>query len=415
MMSNLTLERRLVTRLDRPRSQTGHHTVIFREEAGGRTPHRVLSPGEPYRPSLLERFGRYEAYAVSASPVLRHRLNEQLKTGGGERRDVFSVHVTVAYHVAQPGVLAERLEDDPLGLLEAEVKTLLRDWASTLSYDALADPLFDAEAHFLQSRQGAERFAGRSRLERLQDLAAALGLEVERVDLTREYSVEDWKVRQGVLDEERQRIRNEARHETEVQGTEHEGEIEARRAVGKARVQGIEHGMRGLKSLIDGLDDALSNVARNTNTPRDLRDAVREVMAASAEMSTILSPRTALPEASGRPVLAAQALPAGGPAEQDLALAREVRRMQEVVRALNCTPAQRAGLAGRILHVLAELCLAQESSNGDLEERLEEVGRFCNEIGIEHAIRDPGQFSYLQRFREPDKLRAELGDAALSF
>jgi hypothetical protein len=185
--------------------------------------------------------------------------------------------------------------------------------------------------------------------------------------------------------------------------------------VGKARVQGIEHGMRGLKSLIDGLDDALSNVARNTNTPRDLRDAVREVMAASAEMSTILSPRTALPEASGRPVLAAQALPAGGPAEQDLALAREVRRMQEVVRALNCTPAQRAGLAGRILHVLAELCLAQESSNGDLEERLEEVGRFCNEIGIEHAIRDPGQFSYLQRFREPDKLRAELGVAALSF
>lgn len=414
-MANLTMERRLVTRLDRPRSETGHHTVIFREEAGGRTPHRVLSPGEPYRPTLLERFGRYEAYAVSASPVLRHRLNEQLKTGVGARRDVFSVHLTVAYHVSQPGVLAERLEDDPLGLLEAEVKTLLRDWASTLSYDDLADPRFDAEAHFLQARQGSERLGGRSRLERLQDVAAAVGLEVERVDLTREYSVEDWEVRQRVLEEERNRIRNEARHETEVQGTDHEGEIEARRAVGKARVQGIEHGMRGLKSLVDGLDDALSNVARHTNTPRELREAVREVMAASTEMSAMLSPQTALPETSGPPGATAQFLPAARPAEQEPALAREVRRMQEVVQALDCAPAQRAGLVGRILHVLAELCLTQESSNGDLEGRLEEVKRYCEEIGVERALRDPAQLSYLQRFREPDKLRAELRDAVLSF
>ena len=241
-MANLTLERRLVTRLAGPGAQAGYHTVIFRQEAGGRISHRILPAGEPYRPKLLERFGTYEAYAVSANPVLRHRLNEQLKTGVGGRRDVFSVHVTISYRVSQPGLLVERIEEDPLGLLEAEVKTLLRDWASTLSFDELADQRFDAEADFLDSRQGGSGGSGRNRLERLQDFAAVMGLEVDSLGLTREYSVEDWKVHQDVLDQERARLRNDATHATEFQKTVQAGEI---------RVRGDFNAVRGEECATD--------------------------------------------------------------------------------------------------------------------------------------------------------------------
>ena len=274
-MANLTLERRVVQALDSARSVPGHHTVILKEEAGGRTLHRVLAPGEPFRKGLLERLGHYEAYAVSASPVLRHRFGEQLKTGTGERRDV-----------AQPAVVAERLTEDPLGTLDAEIKSLLRDWASTLSLDALERPGFHAEDDFLHDRHGR---AGPSRFETVQDLAAALGLEVQRVELIREFSVAGQEIGEQVVAEERKRKVERARQPTEVLKAEHEEALRHFRAMGPARVQQIEAAVSGVRSLVNRLDDALANVAQDTRTAGELRQAVRELVGASQAMTNSMS------------------------------------------------------------------------------------------------------------------------------
>ncbi|MFP3939006.1 MAG: hypothetical protein ACLF0P_01745, partial [Thermoanaerobaculia bacterium] len=403
-MANLTLERRLVQALESARAEPGNHTVVLKEQAGGRTLHRVLPPGEPFHKGFLD-FGRYEAYAVSASPVLRHRLNEQLKTGVGEGRDHFTVHVTVAFRVAQPGVLAERVAEDPLGLLDAEIRSLLRDWASTLSLETLADADFDAEDDFLHSRGTLGRAGEPSRFEAVQDLAAALGLEVGSLTLTREYSAADWDAENRVLEERRQRKIKMARHETDLLSTEHDAIRDAYRTLGQARVEKIQAGMVGVQSLVEQLDVALANVAKDTTTPRDLREAVRELVGAAHEMSVLLSPDAALAESPDRPALGPHPtsgrLPgAGGPL-----LVREVQRMVEVLQGLDCSAGRRTGVAGRILHVLAEICLASEARNGRLDEHAEELRRYCDDIEVEKAIQDPEQLRYLRRFREPENLR----------
>lgn len=400
-MANLTLERRLVTKLDEPRSRAGHYTVIFREESGGRVLHRVLDAGEPFRPRWLERLGRYQAYAVSANPVLRHHLSKQLKTGVGERRDVFNVDVTIAFRVSRADLLAEGLEGDPLGQLETELKTLLLEWASTFSFDMLADRSFDAEAHFLQSRLGTDRAAGKSRSKRLRDFAAVLGIEITEVDLTREFSMDDWGAARVKLEQERLREVEDERQKSRIQATEHAKEIQACEAFGRAQVNTLE-------VLVAGFGHALDNVARDTNTPSKLREAVRQILQARSDISAAHFSQVALSERSERPALSA----GGGRGQRSSgdgsALVREVRRMQEVAGDLDCSPAERIGLVGRLLHVLAELCLVDESRNGNLDEHSGELGRYFEHIRIESAIREPDHLSFLRRYREPQTLRAEL-------
>lgn len=413
-MSNLTLERRLVQALDSARSVPGHHTVILKEESGGRALHRVLPPGEPFRKGFLERFGHYEAYAVSASPVLRHRFGEQLKTGAGDRRDLFSVHVTVAFHVAQPAVVAERLTEDPLGMLDAEIKSLLRDWASTLTFDVLGEQGFDAEEDFLHARQGE---AGRSRFETVQDLAAALGLEVQRVELTREYSADDWDVARRRLSEVRERDLEGERIKTQIQKTEHDQEVELRRELGQNRLHQLRRGREVLSSLVSRLDLALENVAQDTRTATDLRHAVQELVGATHEMSAVLREGVALPEASNGPALPVQAGAGQLTGARQPLLIQEVHRMVDVLRSLECTPVERAGLAGRIVHVLGALCLSRESQNGDLETHVQELTNYCDRIGLDRAIDAAGDvevYTYFQRLRQPESLREELDGESLT-
>jgi hypothetical protein len=410
-MANLTLER-LVERLEAPRARAGYSTVIFKEDSRGRTLHRVLASGEPYRPGVLERLGCYEAYAVSANPVIRHRFSEQLGNGIGQKRVGFTSHVTLSFRVSQPDVLVERLEDDPLGLLEAEAKGLLRDWSATVTYEALLDPEFDVAAEFLGAREGGEQGASRHHLERLQEVGAAVGLLLEHVDISRQSSIRDIETGEDLVEEDRKQAVEEARALTRWKGAEAEAALNVLDASGRARVRAIEAGTEVIQSVVARFDNALANVARDTSTPQKLREAVREVLSLRDEIFGTLSLAAAPSALDGRALTGGGAEPARLAAGARPALGGEVDRLLEVVGSLDCTPAERSALVGRILHVLAELCLAGEDRNGALQENLNEVTSYCERIGLERVLAEPAQLSYFRRFHEAETLRRELAGLA---
>jgi hypothetical protein len=414
-MANLTLEKRLVRKLGDPRTDPGCSVVVYKEGRGGRELFQTLPPGQAFRPGLKDRwFARYDAYGVPADPSLRHRFSRQLMVGVGRARDDFSLKVGVDYRVAHPEVLVERVDRDPLGSLEAGIADVLERRASMLSLQELMDEDFDFEGYVLEVRAHAPRSGEEPSAERFRELAREVGLELLRVEITRYHSSgvigrgKDIAETQGQAEVDEVALEVNAdlevvrlRKEQEVEPLRQE--IEYLKQIGKNRIRSLERGNDFLDSVTGSIEVALANVAKDTGTAHALREAVRELVAARDEIGQALTSPAALPAGS---TSSERALPQTGNTVP--ALATELTQLLGVVDALDCPVAEKSGLAGRILHVLGELCIHGSSADGRLDDYLADLAQFCSSIDVVAALVDERQSRYLQRFRDGDRLRQDL-------
>lgn len=407
-MSNLTLEHNLVRPLGAPRTEPGHHVVVYREGGEGRSFYQALPRGEPFRPRLLDRlFGSFVGYAVNAGSGLRHRFNDQLETGTGDRHDVFKVHVTLVYRVAAPEALVDRLSDDPLGSLESEVRNVFRRRTSQLPYEDLVDRGFDLES-FLLGGGGRHDEAEADVLDRFRALAQGFGIELEGVEVTRTYSARKTDSASRVVGAGYDTAANVA----EVRGLQF---VEAARIQGENELEELRGQRRKLEaqtrrqidvldSVAGGLKEIVRNVSQDTRNVTEVRKLLGELTRARADFDALVAPPTpALP--SARAALGAAA--GGG------VLGRELERLLEVTAGLDLERADRAGLEGRLLHVVAEVRLASDSGGERLEEHASELHRYSDTIGLQAAVSTEEQRRYLVRFRDPETIRRELAALAV--
>jgi hypothetical protein len=389
-MANLTLEMRLVRPLMEPRPEPGCHVVVFKETGGGKAFDRVLPPGQTFRKRLMELFSSYTAYAVPADPRLRYRFSEQYDTGVGDLHDQFVLHVSLSYRVIHPEAIAERVDRDPLGRLQSEVKDVLLRQASMLRFEDLMNGHFDLEGYVLQVREHPPRAAEPSNLERFQELARDLGIELQRVEITRTYS--SHKIGTGT-----ERVKVDRESVLNKEKTTAEIELETLRRRGERPIEVLDSVTEGLRRIIE-------NVSGDVGTVRELRGVVGEVADVRDEFARVLGGASvALPEPQVRGALGPMT-EAGGAGVAKL-WRSELQQLFEAVDTLDCRPSQKRVLVGKILHVLAEASLGRDSDDGSLEEHRRDLAEYCEAIDLVRAVKSPEHHRYLSRFRDAESLR----------
>lgn len=413
-MTNLTADTRLVRLLETPRTAGGCHVVVFKESRGGRTLSQILPPGQPFRPSWLDRFGNYAAYAVSADPARRHTFSRQLTVGTGKTRDHFTCKMVLEYRVAHPEVVADLVEHDPLGALVDTASDALERRAETITFESLVDTDFDVEAYVLERGDHSPPDGGATEEERLHERALDLGLEVRRVNIVRTHSVR--MIEHG---EKRRDIELESHVE------EKELEVEERLAPLRARVAyqtelaggplaSLRRGNRMLESVTASVETVLGHIAGDIDSSAELGEAARELSGAVREL---VAARQAITEAvSGADTPAAIAgsapkgrlLPATAPSSSPLV--RELRDLASALDGLDPTDHAVRGLAGRVLRVLGAICLddgVDGGANGAVASA-DDLDRFCGTVDLSPLWKDQRRFEYFGRFRRIERLRDEL-------
>lgn len=389
-MTNLTVGKRLVQNLGSPRSKPGHQVVVYREaRAGGKVYYRTLSESEAFRPRWLDRFGAsFVGYAVPAGGGLRHRFSEQFDTGAGDDHDIFTLDLTLIYAVVEPALLVDRLSEDPLGALEAEVRSVCQRRASKLRYDDLIDPRLDVADHFLRGGREAVE-AGAVPLERFKTFARDFGVQLDQVEVTLFFSAS--RIGKG-----REFVEIGRNTRVDLARAHSANEVAA------VVAQGVRY-RQVLDSMATGLQTVITNLAKDVATVPGLGELVTEVSRARDQLESAIgaNPQTLLVENGGAGALHGSA---GGHG----ALGAELRRMLEVVAGLEISAVRRAVLRGRILHLLAEVCVAEHSEPGGLESYVEELGRWCDEIELSGVLTSEEQRRYFRRLSSADAARKAL-------
>lgn len=381
-MANLTEQKRLVWNLGQPRPEPGHHVVVYRETGEGRVFYDTVLRGQTFRPPLKDRWrGSFVGYAVKAGEGLRHEFNEQFETGVGDEHDSFNLHMKLIYRVGEPPVLVERLSEDPLGTLEREILSVFHHKASKLHYQDLIDEHFDIGFYFLGSEARGQRSNDSDDLELFRGLAREFGIELDRVEVTRSYSAKKKGWGEVVVDVDR---------------TKKVDVLKAQSAKEVASV--VEQGKRQTK-LSNAIADRLTGIANDAGTVGELRELLTEITSTPEGIGGIIGPQRSL---AGSPEH--KALPTG----RSSTLREELQRMLEVVEDLKCSACDRTTLMGRILHVLAELCLGEESVDGRLERYVDELGRHCEAIDLVRTLSIQEHHRYFGRFRDPETVRQSL-------
>jgi hypothetical protein len=375
-MGNLTLEKRLVWEMGEPKPEPGHQVVVYKEQGKGRVFYQTLSRGEVFRPPLGGRFfGKYFAYAVSANNSLRHRFTEQLETGVGERSDVFQLHVVLTYRVHDAAALVDRLMDDPLGSLEAEIRNVFRNRVSKMHYAQLADDGFDIEGFFLH---GAGR--GADNLERFENLAQEYGIELTRVELTRSFSAASkTSARKMVrIDEEAMVGVHSARSRHQIRAAQEEGNRQ--------------------QELLGTIGSRVSELAKNSATIGELKELMGQIGPAQGQIGGVYDGQTALPAAEGA---ARRALASGSPQGS---LLDAVHEMFQMVGEVAFDPSEQRTLGGTLLHIFAEV-FASDAAGDELERYLADFGDHCSAIDLTTRFSTQKQQQYFGQFRDAKTVR----------
>lgn len=414
-MGNLTREQGIVRDLGEPRPVPGHSLVVFREEVGGRIFHQKLQSGERFRPGPVERFRKsFFGYAVSEDPELRYRFSHQVRSGGFDAADDYTLHVSLLFHVEDPGVVAEKVASDPLARIRDEIESVLERQALSIPYQEVRSEAFDPGAEFLNGRGASgEEATSTTNLVRFQAFARHLGIALADVEITRRLPAGDQEVQNHTLREERQRAKNTESGKTEKQELEHEGELDARKARLRNRTRAIERATEVFDKGAEQLTSVLEHIAHNTDSARALRDTIQEFGKLRAEIESGLLAYQHSPVAPGISVLEGSvSQPLLGPAGHGEPLARELRKMAEILPGLDCRPSEIRGLAARVLHLLAELSLGQGADEAKLTAYHDDLHHYCRSIGISQAFQTTEQSDYVRRLWDLERMRKAFQDSS---
>lgn len=405
-MQNLTLEERLVQPALDANPVPDHDLVVFRRVGeGGLRFHSLLGPGG--RLSVVDKLrlgSRIAAYAVTRDQNLRHRVVVPNLESADHVRP-FALDLSLAFRIADPRIVVEKLESDPLGRVEKEVREVLGRVASRMDWSAIKAPACDFEDQLL-STMVMDVAGGRvASLALLQGFAVELGLEVKGIQVSRQLPAEVGEAERFLMRESEQRIIEEEQQKSALQSDQHQAQREELQAWKTNAIGSIQLVGELSASATKSLSKSLGQIADKVDTVPALRTAVHDLLGMGDEIGMIptvgggrrgddsLRDMKTIPASSGTGLLGAA--PAAG-----------LSGLLAQLATLPLEPADRNRLNSCLLRLTSELVLHGDASAATIDECFHDLADQMPRLV--QVVQSADQRDLLVRLQDKDWLCAEL-------
>jgi hypothetical protein len=404
---NLTIERRIVKPIGAVSPQPDHDLVVFRRigpQGQGRRFRALLGPEDSLLGVRLSRLvspSGFVAFAVTRDHDLRHEFSREVTTW--DRVGTFTLRCRLILGVADPQLIAEQLDEDPLRRLEEGAEDLFVHAASRVDWATIASQGVEFERKVLASESVDAN--GITNLVLFKQLAARKGFLVHNVELAVTFSPEFGKVIKDRIEQSNARQLLDSAAETKKREIEIERTLEGERE----KLRQMQTAQESLRTFItnsaQSLDRILANLADRVTTPQGLRHTLAELFETFDHLRRTVS-GDATAAALDRPALRDRLL-------RDLTAATSashpaVRRIEEVAALageLLCAEREKERLLSVACHFIGELALGSESDGIALERyrgRLrEEVEAILPVLETAHRREQLAELSNLRSLDDP--------------
>src|ERR1051325_3856004 len=222
---NKTRSSKIVMNSDGFATIAGHALVVINERDGGKTLQQTVVPGEKFRRPLLAR-GTLLPYQVVLDDRLRHDFACRLPHIDGVHQ--FTLNFELRYRVLResPHLVVMRLDADPLGSIEDEIKRIVGGPLPALDWERIATrPNLSSYAVDTASVDDSGELV--VNIERIRIYARGFGIDVRNLAVGRHLDEGDLDAvrRQITHDKDRERDRDLLRDRLEKMAAEKQEEI----------------------------------------------------------------------------------------------------------------------------------------------------------------------------------------------
>ncbi len=407
-VQNLTFDQSLVREHVGLDALPGYKVVVFEKlKEGGERFLKVVNRDERFRSFPFDFWNSREKYfslAVNES-ILNYTFEETVTLDDDLRKFTLILHLK--YHAGDFRKVAELARQDPLKRLKDEIGQTLSRSCAQRKWEMIKDRFRELELIVLNAERARLRqFAGTLGIE-INDISLDRRLPVteKEVDLARlRASVEKEKfwidqdltsVKDGTL-----RARNHALRKDAIDQKYDLRSLDLDKQLELQEKENVVHRAAQHQKILDGRDEAIitviGNVARNTETPTD----VREIIEIGSDINSILqSGQLSAPAPGALPERPATGLLAAGEDRVASLLAFAMREIESS----KFTTAQKRSLTSNIMHLLAEAMLDDEADDALLEKYSKKLSELGSSLQFTNA-----QFRLLEKFTNLEQLREQL-------
>ena len=403
-MPNLTTEQSFVKPAFDANPVPDHDLVVFRRVGGGFRFHSLLRPGDKLGPIDKVLLGsNVTVYAATRDQNLRHKLAiSGLKSA--DHVGPFSLDLVLALRITDPRTLVEKLESDPLGRLEREVREVLGRVASRMQWSEVQSQACDFEDQLLSTTVMDESGRRVPSLAFLKGFAVKLGFELKGIQVSRQLPAELGEAARVLLREREQRIINEERQKTALKNDQLQAEREEFQAW-KANTLGNIQRLGAISaSATNNLAKVLEQIADKVDTAPALRTVMNELIAMRNEIAMISSVG-----GDGGNGAAGELKTLGAPAGAALlgaAPSAGLSGLQAKLATLPLEPADRSRLNSCLLRLAGEVALQGEANQAVIDESFRSLADQMPRLV--QAVQSADQRDLLIRIQDKDWLCAEL-------
>lgn len=404
-MPNLTTEHRLVKPALDANPIPDHELVVFRKVGGGLRFHSLLGPGE--RLGLVDKVllgSSVTVYAVTRDQNLRHKVAVPgLKSA--DHVGPFSLDLVLALRITDPRILVEKLESDPLGRLDREVREILGRVASRMDWSEVQAQACDFEDQLLASALTDESGRRVPSLTFLQRFAAEFGLELKAIQVSRQLPAQVGEAARVLLREREQRIIDEELQKTALKNEQLQAQREEFQAWKANALGNIQRLGTISASATNNLAKVLEQIADKVDTAPALRTVMSELISMRDEIAMISAvggDANGKGGPGGAKVLGASTGPAFLAAEPSEGLAGILAQLA----ALPLEPTDRNRLNSCLLRLAGEVALHDEANRGTIDECFRSLADQMPRLVP--AVQSADQRDLLIHLQDPDWLQAQL-------
>ena len=407
-VQNLTFDQSLVRQHVGLDALPGYKVVVFEKlKEGGERFLKVVNRDERFRSFPFDFWNSREKYfslAVNES-ILNYTFEETVTLDDDLRKFTLILHLK--YHAGDFRKVAELARQDPLKRLKDEIGQTLSRSCAQRKWEMIKDRFRELELIVLNAERARLRqFAGTLGIE-INDISLDRRLPVteKEVDLARiRASVEKEKfwidqdltsVKDGTL-----RARNHALRKDAIDQKYDLRSLDLDKQIELQEKETVVHRAAQHQKILDGRDEAIitviGNVARNTETPTD----VREIIEIGSDVNSILqSGQLSAPAPGALPGMPASGLLAAGEDRVASLLAFAMREIENS----KFTTAQKRSLTSNMMHLLAEAMLDDEADEALMEKHSKKLSELGSSLQFTNA-----QFRLLDKFTNLEQLREQL-------
>ncbi len=395
---NLTQQQKLVRYVPGVDSVPDHHLVVYKKSGAGRELRGCLAPGERLKKSIFESPDSFVSFAVPRDPDLRYGFSQEYKSH--DQVHSFKLSLTLEYRVAEPAVLVDRLESDPLLKLEKEVASVLGQANKTVGWMAIEREEIDLQQVLFAPH-----------LDRLRRFAAGQGFHLERILVERELAADEIRDSLATAQAQKERVVVAAQHSVEVVKGTLDQDL-------RLHLAGQQGNFDRTQKVADGLADsavrAIHQVTDGITTFQGVHEAVAHARALQAGLlgapggTAVTAPLLTAPGlAAAAPAGALPAMTVSSSARNPLAVL-----LEETCAALGntaCEPARRRQLLSLALHVVAEALHGEDAQRETLDRYAEGLQSLFHDLFDKLS---DGQIQLLHRLLDTASLCRELSGGA---